>query len=68
MSRARPETENVKIQDEWAGNTGRTKHPHAPGGGEAKVKTAAANPTKLLAIIAMLRRPDGATIADLAEA
>ena len=32
------------------------------------MKAAAATPTKLLTIIAMLRRPDGATIADLVDA
>jgi hypothetical protein len=38
------------------------------GGGEGNVKAAAATPTKLLTIIAMLRRPDGATIAELVDA
>jgi hypothetical protein len=40
---------------------------HAPAAREGKVKAAAATPTKLLTIIAMLRRPDGATIADLVD-
>ncbi len=40
----------------------------ASAGGDRKVKAAAANPSKLLTIIAMLRRPEGATIADLVDA
>jgi len=52
-----------------ARSSGRTK-PIAivAAGGEGKVKAAAASPSKLLTIIAMLRRPDGATIADLVDA
>ena len=52
-----------------AGNSGRTRPvANSPAGGEGKMKAAAATPTKLLTIIAMLRRPDGATIADLVDA
>ena len=42
---------------------------HASADGKGKVKVASiARPTKLLTVIAILRRPDGATIADLVEA
>jgi hypothetical protein len=52
-----------------ARSNGRTKPvSQASVGGEGKVKVAAANPSKLLTIIGMLRRPDGATIADLVDA
>jgi hypothetical protein len=58
-----------KSRTNKAGSSGRTKPTsHATARGEGKVKAAAAIPTKLLTIIAMLRRPDGATIADLIDA
>ena len=58
-----------KSKTNKARNSGRMKPvSHASAGGESKVKAAAASPTKLLTIIAMLRRPDGATISDLVDA
>jgi Tfp pilus assembly protein PilX len=58
-----------KSRTNKATSSGRTRPvAHVPAGGAGKVKAAAANPTKLLTIIAMLRRPDGATIADLVDA
>jgi hypothetical protein len=58
-----------KSKTHTAGSSGRTRPVlRAPAGGEGKVTTASANPSKLLTIIAMLRRPDGATIADLVVA
>jgi hypothetical protein len=59
-----------KSKTNEAKSSGRTKPvAQASMGGEGKVKAAPiARPTKLLTIIAMLRRPDGATIADLVDA
>ena len=56
-----------KSRTNKARGSGRTKPiSHASTGGDGKVgAAAAATPTKLLTIIAMLRRPDGSTIADL---
>jgi Protein of unknown function (DUF3489) len=59
----------LKSKTNKARNNGHAKPiAHASVGGEGKVKAAAANPSKLLTIIAMLRRPDGASIADLVDA
>jgi Protein of unknown function (DUF3489) len=56
-----------KSKSNEAAGYGRTKPvPQAAVGG--KVTAASANPSKLLTIIAMLRRPNGATIPDLVEA
>src|SRR5471030_1418135 len=58
----KPKTNNAR-------SGGRTKPGSSATGGEGKVKVAsAATPTKLLTIIAMLRRPGGATIADMVDA
>jgi hypothetical protein len=58
-----------KSKSNEAAGCGRTKPvTRAAVGGGGKVTAASANPSKLLTIIAMLRRPDGATIADLVEA
>jgi hypothetical protein len=52
-----------------AKSSGHTKSvTQAAAGREGKVTAAPANSSKLLTIIAMLRRPDGATIADLVNA
>jgi hypothetical protein len=70
MSRTTRRTEMSKSRTNKARSGGRTKPvSHAAAGAESKVKAVtSANPSKLLTIIAMLRRPDGATIADLVEA
>ncbi len=58
-----------KSKTNKARSSGRMKPvAHASAAAEGRVKAAAATPTKLLTIIAMLRRPDGATIADLVAA
>ena len=58
-----------KSRTNKARNSGRTRPvARSPADEEGKVKSAAATPTKLFTIIAMLRRPDGATVADLVDA
>jgi hypothetical protein len=58
-----------KSRTNKARNNGRTKAvPRTAADGEDEVTIASYNPSKLLTIIALLRRPDGATITDLVEA
>ncbi len=60
----------LKSKTNKAKSSGRTKPvAQAPAVGEGKMRAAAAaTRSKLLTIIAMLRRPNGATIADLVDA